>query len=177
MGWIDVKKAYYSVDHGSLREMMVFHKFPVWLCRVISNLSNSWSTRIVAKTKKGRQISEPIRFNKGLPQRNAFYPRLFTVCLNPIALKRSATEGYKLSKPVGTKVTDLLYIDLKIFVSWAEWWNPPRAQWEISGPQWNPKKCAVVRVKRGMHVKNEPGPEAWWYHQDTKPWGGGGGHQ
>ena len=38
--------------------------------------------------------------------------------LNPIAWKISATEGYRLSKPISFKVTDLLYIDdLKIFAT------------------------------------------------------------
>ena len=45
-------------------------------------------------------------------------PRLFTVCWNPIAWKISNTEGYRLSKPISFKVTDLLYIDdLKIFAA------------------------------------------------------------
>ena len=28
MGWIDVKKAYDSIDHGWLEEMMLLHRFP-----------------------------------------------------------------------------------------------------------------------------------------------------
>ena len=44
--------------------------------------------------------------------------KLFTVCLNPVAWKISATQGYRLSKPINVKVTDLLYIDdLKIFAT------------------------------------------------------------
>ena len=30
MAWVDVRKAYDSVDHGWLREMFTVHKFPVW---------------------------------------------------------------------------------------------------------------------------------------------------
>ena len=45
-------------------------------------------------------------------------PRLFTLCLNPVAWQLKATEGYRLSKPIGTKVTHLLYVDdLKVFTS------------------------------------------------------------
>ena len=29
--WVDVKKAYDSVDHGWLKEMMVLHRFSNWL--------------------------------------------------------------------------------------------------------------------------------------------------
>ena len=118
MGWVDVKKAYDSIDHGWLEEMMLMHRFPSWLCRAIQNLSRSWSTRIVTTTRKGREVSDIIRFRRGLPQGDALCPRLFTVCLNPIAWKISATEGYRLSNPIDAKVTDLLYIDdLKIFAA------------------------------------------------------------
>ena len=36
---------------------------------------------------------------------------LFILCLNPIAWKVRATEGYRLSKPISTKITHLLYIE------------------------------------------------------------------
>ena len=32
MGWVDIK-AYHSIDHGWLEEMMLMHRFPTWLCR------------------------------------------------------------------------------------------------------------------------------------------------
>ena len=109
MAWIDVKKANDSVDHK---------RFPVWLSRTVEKLSRSWNTSVVATTKQGRETSESIRFLKGLPQGDTLFPRLFTVCLNPIAWKISAGEGYKLCKPNSATVTDLLFIDdLKIFAS------------------------------------------------------------
>ena len=112
---------------------------------------------MVATTKQGRETSESIRFLKGLPQGDALCPRLFTVCLNPIAWTISASEGYKLSKPNSAKVTDLLYIDdLKIFASSESKLNrvmeSTKSTMEDVGLQWNPKKCAVVHVQRGVHT-------------------------
>ena len=103
-------------------------------------------------TRKGKETSEPIRYNKGLPQGNALCPRLFT-----IAWKISATEGYRLSKPISFKVTDLLYIDaLKIFAASEsklnQVMNMVKTTMEDAGLAWNPKKCAVVHVRRGVHV-------------------------
>ena len=68
MAWVDVRKAYDSVDHGWLREMFTVHKFPVWLCKVINKLSASWKTRISVRTVQGVETSEVITFRRGLPQ-------------------------------------------------------------------------------------------------------------
>ena len=93
--------------------------YPTWLSEgktslipsTVRNLSRSWNTRIVVTTKKGRKASETIMFSRSLPEGDALCPRLFTVCLNPIAWKIRASDRYRLSKPIDTKVTDLLYTD------------------------------------------------------------------
>ena len=162
MAWIDVKKAYDSVDHGWLNGVMLLHRFPVWLCRVIAKLCRSWNTWVMVVTRKGKETSEPIRFNKGLPQGDALCPRLFTMCLNPISWKISATEGYRLSKPISFKVTDLLYIDdLKIFAASESKlnrvMNMVKTTMEDVKLAWNPKKCAVVHARRGVHVSGNSG--------------------
>ena len=74
-----------TVDHGWLEEMMILRRFPVWLSRTVEKLSKSWNTRVVATTEQGRETSKPIKFLKDLPQGDALWPRLVTVCLNPIA--------------------------------------------------------------------------------------------
>ena len=146
-----------SVDHGWLSEMMVLHRFPAWLSATVEKLSKSWNTRVVTTTKQGRETSGPIKFHKGLPQGDALCPRLFTICLNPVAWKTSASEGYKLSKPICAKVTDLLYIDdLKIFASSECKLNRVMTSTKTAmgdiGLKWNPNKCAVVHVRRGVHT-------------------------
>lgn len=62
LAWIDVKIMYDLVDHGWLEEMIILHRFPVWLSRTVEKLSKN--TRVVATTKHGRETSEPIRFLK-----------------------------------------------------------------------------------------------------------------
>ena len=108
MAWIDVKKACDSVDHKWLVEMMAAHRFPEWVGKMVSRLSATWNTRIVT-TKQGRETSELIKLNKGLPQGDALCPRLFTICLNPVAWQLKASEGYKLSKPISAKITETRY--------------------------------------------------------------------
>ena len=41
VGGVNVKKAYDSIDHGWLEEMMIIHRFPTWLCRTTKYLSRS----------------------------------------------------------------------------------------------------------------------------------------
>ena len=160
MAWIDVSKAYDSVDHRWLVEMFKLHRFPEWFGFLIGKLSRSWNTRIVTETKQGCESSEIIHFKKGLPGGDSLCPTLFTLCLNPIAWKLRATSGYKLSKPISCKVTHLLYIDdLKMYASSEN--NLERVMRTVKGGmdciglRWNEKKCAVVHVKRGCVKQTE----------------------
>ena len=85
------------------------------------------------------------------------------MCLNPIAWALKATGGYRLSKPINTKVTHLLYIDdLKAFAASATKLNTAtiratRGKMKDIGRDWNPKKCSVVHVKKGAKVEDAEG--------------------
>ena len=92
-----------------------------------------------------------ISFNRSLLQGDALCPRLFTLCVNPVAWKLCSTEGYRLSRPVGSKVTNLLYIaasqeKLNIVLKMT------KEAMEDIGLQWNPKKCNVLKGRRGVPV-------------------------
>ena len=68
MAWVDVSKAYNSVDHTWLCEMMELHRFPAWLGKVVTKLCASWNTKIVTRTMGGEETSKTIQFKRGLPQ-------------------------------------------------------------------------------------------------------------
>ena len=61
MAWID----------KWLVEMMAVHRFPDWVGKMVSRLCATWNTRIVVTTKQGKEMSDLIKFNKGLPQGDA----------------------------------------------------------------------------------------------------------
>ena len=154
MAWIDVRKAYDSIDHKWLKEMRILHKFRQWLSRVVQRISARWNTRINARTRQGDEVSEMIKFNEGLPQGDALCPRLFTLCINPIAWKLKAAEGYRLSKPINQKNNR----------STIHWWfktfaasqdklgrisRSTNSAMADAGLQWNERKCSVTHVKIG----------------------------
>ena len=71
-----------------------------------------------------------------------------------------ATEGYRLSKPIGKAVTHLLYInDLKIFAASREKLRRAtaavRGAMKDIGLEWNERKCSVAHVKRGTPEPEE----------------------
>ena len=76
---------------------------------------------------------------------------LFILYLNPVAWKVRAIEGYRLSKPISTKITHLLYIDhMKLFAASAgnKLKRVAKNGMESTGLKWNEKKGAVMHVKR-----------------------------
>ena len=82
--------------------------------------------------------------------------------MNPIAWKLQASEGYLLSKPINTKITDLLYVDdLKVYAASEAKLKVVLREVQAAmgdiGLLWNERKCAVVSVKRGCLQELAPG--------------------
>ena len=69
-------------------------------------------------------------------------------------MQLKASEGYKLSKSISSKVTDLLYKDdLKGFAASAEEitrvQKAAKESMKCMGMQWNKKKCSPTHMKGG----------------------------
>ena len=118
-----------------------------------------WKTRIVANTKVGNGTSPVISWNRGLSQGDALCSRLFALCLNPVAWRQCSTEGYRLSRTVWSKVTDLLYRSYRSTVQVAasqakldRVLEMTKEAIEDIGLQWNPKKCNALNVRRDVLV-------------------------
>ena len=82
--------------------------------------------------------------------------------MNPIAWELRASEGYRLSKQINTKITDLLYVDdLKVYAASETKLKVALREVQAAmgdiGLLWNEKKCAVVNVKRGCLQELAPG--------------------
>ena len=73
--------------------------------------------------------------------------------------------GYRLSKPISTKITHQPYIDdMKLFAA-SETSHDSRKEWnESTALKWNEKKSAVIDLKRGQV---EQGSGVKWRYEDS----------
>ena len=107
--WIDYKKAYDSVPHSWLIEMMKLYKIDKQTINFIIKLMPSWRTKIHLPHVNGCLTTEDINFLRGIFQGDTLSPLLFCLALAPIRnILKKAGVGYKI---LGTKVSNLLYID------------------------------------------------------------------
>ena len=131
------------------------YRFPKWICEVVGKFCDSWNTKVAANNTKGNELRPPIRSNRGLPRGDALCPRLFTLCINPVAWKLSSTEGYRLSKPIPSKITNILYLDdLKVFAEFRKNVEQTVKDGKVSdgerGPPVEPPKWNVLHARRGV---------------------------
>ena len=147
MVWIDVTKAYDSIEHRWLVEIFTLHRFPAWFCKILKKLDS----------RKHCSMERDLSANK-IQEKTASRGvclTLFTQCINPISWMLRATEGQRLTKPIANKITHLLYIDnLKIFAATENKLKRMMTLVKVGiGSiclKWNKKKCPVSHMKRGQ---------------------------
>ena len=99
MAWIDVKKAYDSVDHGWLNGV-ILHRFPTGMYRVMLSFVGvgtlgSW---LMSQRKGGKHPNREYSA-KGCPKETRF--------ARDCSLEDKG-EGYRLSKPISFNVPDYI---------------------------------------------------------------------
>ncbi|TBU20463.1 reverse transcriptase [Hamiltosporidium tvaerminnensis] len=86
--WIDVKKAYDSIDHAYLTQCIENLNLPDWLLKFIKVIISKWKIYISVGPEK--IMSKKIK--RGIPQGDSLSPLLFVVCMDP--LSRKLNEKY-----------------------------------------------------------------------------------
>ncbi|KAK1939828.1 reverse transcriptase-like protein, partial [Babesia divergens] len=113
--WVDVKKAYDSVDHKYLMHVLESLKLPDWVLAFVRASISRWQIHI----HWGKEALMSKKIERGILQGDSLSPLLFVLCMDPLSRKLNA-----LYPPVKVKMPDggvfatnhLLYIDdLKIF--------------------------------------------------------------
>ena len=112
--WIDVKKAFDSVDHDYLIECIERLNLPSWIHPFIKSITERW--QIVIKLKNKTILEKKIK--RGILQGDSLSPLLFVLCMDPLSRKLNSTyPKVEIELPDEHYVSNhLLFIDdLKLF--------------------------------------------------------------
>ncbi|CAH2106131.1 unnamed protein product [Euphydryas editha] len=127
--YIDYKKAYDSVPHSWLVQVLEIYKIHPKLITFLETIMTTWTTRLKLTTTTETIETEPIRIQRGIFQGDALSPLWFCLALNPLSNILNTTElGYQLKYTESGNPTDkteninhLLYMDnIKLYAKTEE---------------------------------------------------------
>ena len=113
--WLDIKKAYDSVPHEYIREVLRRYKIDEGVKRLIEGAMTNWKTTMkFTRNRESVDLGEA-KVMTGIYQGDSMSPLLFIMALNPISRwLNKADEGAKLrieNEEADMKVNHLLYMD------------------------------------------------------------------
>lgn len=110
MAWIDYRKAYDSVPHSWLLQVLEIYKINKDIVNLLSILMSSWRTTISITGRTTQYQTNEVRIKRGIFQGDGFSPRWFCLALNMLSkiLNRTA---YSYSIDNDLKLSHLFYID------------------------------------------------------------------
>lgn len=114
IAYIDYSKAYDSVPHSWLKEVLKLYKIDARIINLIEHLMKQWRTSVTLENENIGVI--PIR--RGIFQGDTLSPIWFCMAVNPLSRLLTTTKaGYRLrSSNPSSKISHLLYMDdLKLF--------------------------------------------------------------
>ncbi|TBU13640.1 reverse transcriptase, partial [Hamiltosporidium tvaerminnensis] len=98
--WIDVKKAYDSIDHAYLTQCIENLNLPDWILKFIKVIISKWKIDISV----GPQKIMSKKIDRGILQGDSLSPLLFVLCMDPLSrkLNEKYTEVTLLAKDSST---------------------------------------------------------------------------
>lgn len=117
MAWIDYQKAYDSIPHSWLLEVLSIYKIDTNLIAFLKYCMNSWKTCLQLSLPSSHFTSDIIKIKRGIFQGDSWSPKWFALALNPLSNILGKTDvGYKLNKD--HKINHLFYMDdIKLYAS------------------------------------------------------------
>ena len=107
--WIDVKKAFDSVDHIYLIKCLEKYSFPPWILNFLKSIISKWKLSI----RSGNDEILEKSVERGILQGDSLSPLLFVLCIDPLSRKLNGCH-MKVNVPTetGMYVTNhLLFVD------------------------------------------------------------------
>lgn len=153
VAWIDYQKAFDSVPHSWLMEILKIYKINEQTIDLLRHLMGSWRTTLLVRGNTNSYKTREIPIQRGIFQGDSLSPLWFCLAMNPLSnmLNRSA-YGYKIDDR--TKLTHLFYMDdLKLYAKSRE---QLEGQLELVRSfsqgicmRFGLDKCATIHIKRG----------------------------
>jgi len=91
--WIDYRKAFESISHGYMLEVVSILQLAKPFQLLLASLVQNWCTCLELGFGAS-QTSTPIEIRKGIFQGDSLSPALFCLCLFPISLALKKFQGY-----------------------------------------------------------------------------------
>ena len=112
--WVDVKKAFDSVNHNYLQQCIKKLNFPDWILRFITSIMSKWEISI--RSDNNNILTKKIE--RGILQGDSLSPLLFVLCLDPLSRKLNSVypKVNIATEELSYSTNHLLFIDdLKLF--------------------------------------------------------------
>lgn len=107
--WVDVKKAFDSIDHTYLINCLSKYNFPAWIVQFLTDIISKWKLSI----RSGNEEILEKKVQRGILQGDSLSPLLFVLCIDPLS-RQLNSKHKKVSVPTesGMYVTNhLLFVD------------------------------------------------------------------
>lgn len=153
MAWIDYQKAFDSVPHSWLLEVLKIYKINRQVIALLGHLMSTWRTTLFVHNISASYRTSQVLIKRGIFQGDSLSPLWFCLALNILSkmLNRSS-YGYSINSE--TLITHLFYMDdLKLYAKGKKQLEGllelVRRYSEDIAMTLGLEKCATVNVKRG----------------------------
>lgn len=157
IGWIDYRKAYDSVPHSWLIEILKIYKVHDNIIMFIKNAMKNWKTNLWLNTLSDTINYGEVNIKCGIFQGDALSPLLFCMALFPLSelLSKSGT-GYQIKKN-DEKLHHLLFVDdLKLIansdIELLEQIHLVTKFSEDINMKFGIDKCAKITIRKGRMI-------------------------
>ena len=119
LAWIDYQKAYDSVPHSWIKEILDIYKIDKTTTNFINHSMQHWKTKLKLNHTNGTTITTSIPIRRGIFQGDSMSPLIFCMCLFPLTNLLNRTKiGVSISNRKEKKINHLMYMDdIKIYAN------------------------------------------------------------
>lgn len=119
--YIDYKKAFDSVPHTWLTQILEIYKIHPTITRFLQHTMQNWNTTLTINDTNTQLRTQPIQIRRGIFQGDSLSPLWFCLALNPLSnILNNTNYGFNIkhNNTTQTKLTHLLYMDdIKLYAS------------------------------------------------------------